>query len=146
MAEDRRDAARAAGRPDEHQRRGDHTQGERSQYLEAEGADIDSDGIVAVPPLDQQDPDAAARLLRAVPARIIVLSFPTRSLGGHARGMAQNYRQRAERLMTECADVITTVQTQEFAGELVYIVTRRTPDAASPSPSPSLETGDPTHG
>ena len=110
--------------------------------------------LKTVPPLDQQDAGAAARLLRGVPARVVVLSFPTRSLGGHARGMSQSYRARAERLLAECADVVANVQTQEFAGELVYIIKRRTPDAASPSASalsPSLpastqEAGDTSHG
>lgn len=99
--------------------------------------------LKTVPPLDQQDAGAAARLLRGIPARAIVLTFPTRSLGGHARGMSQSYRARAERLLAECADAVTTVQTLEFPGELVSIVKRRTP-AAAPAQQP--EAGDTPHG
>lgn len=80
--------------------------------------------LKTVPPLDQQQPTAAARLLRTLPARHIVLSFPTRSLGGHSRGMQQSYRARAERLLEECADVVADHAVITFPGELVYIVTR----------------------
>ena len=40
-----------------------------------------------VPTLDRQDAEAASRVIRRIRARHAVVTFPARSLGGHARGM-----------------------------------------------------------
>ena len=71
--------------------------------------------------LDRQDPSAAARLLAAVRARHAVVSFATRSLGGHARGMERTYRSRLERLVAEIPRV-TGVEEASVPNELVFVL------------------------
>lgn len=77
--------------------------------------------LKTVPPLDQQDPRAAERLLRAVRARWLVVSFPTRSLSGHGKGMERSYRARFATLRAECGWQ-GEVEELVFANELVYVV------------------------
>jgi 16S rRNA (guanine(1405)-N(7))-methyltransferase len=79
--------------------------------------------LKTVPCLDQQDPEAAARILRAAGARHVVISFPTQSLGGRGKGMALTYRARFEELMTTLDRPVTAVTDIDFPGELVYVVT-----------------------
>jgi len=55
--------------------------------------------LKAVPCLEQQDPVGARRLLGALQARRLVVSFPTRSLGGADRGMRSHYRSRLDALV-----------------------------------------------
>ena len=44
-----------------------------------------------LPTLERQRPGASARLLARLDVRVAVLSFPTRSLGSRAKGMADHY-------------------------------------------------------
>ncbi|HEX5039462.1 MAG TPA: hypothetical protein VFW95_04960 [Candidatus Limnocylindria bacterium] len=71
--------------------------------------------------LDRQDPSAAARLLASVRATHAVVSFTTRSLGGHARGMEPTYRSRLERLVAEVPRV-TGVEEASVPNELVFVL------------------------
>jgi 16S rRNA (guanine(1405)-N(7))-methyltransferase len=71
--------------------------------------------------LDRQDPSAATRLLTSVAARHAVVSFTTRSLGGHARGMERTYRSRMERLAAEVPRV-TSVTEASVPTELVFVL------------------------
>ena len=73
--------------------------------------------LKSVPCLDQQDPTAAVRILRAIQARQIVVTFPTRSLGGHGKGMARTYRARFEALLNERGDDSTLKGDDEFENE-----------------------------
>jgi 16S rRNA (guanine(1405)-N(7))-methyltransferase len=54
--------------------------------------------LKAVPCFEQQAPGSAARVLDAVHARWLVVSFPTRSLGGTGKGMVSHYRAMMEQL------------------------------------------------
>jgi 16S rRNA (guanine(1405)-N(7))-methyltransferase len=54
-----------------------------------------------VPCLEQLEKGAGPRLLRALKAEYVVVSFPSRSLGGIAKGMERNYREMAENLFQE---------------------------------------------
>lgn len=49
--------------------------------------------LKVAPCLEQQEPGSTLRFLTDLPARWIVVSFPSRSLGGHARGMVEHYGQ-----------------------------------------------------
>jgi 16S rRNA (guanine(1405)-N(7))-methyltransferase len=68
-----------------------------------------------LPVLEQQEKDVAKKILRAIPARHIIVSFPLRTLSGREVGMAEAYT----RLM------------QKVIGELEY-----------PEPAQSITVGD----
>jgi 16S rRNA (guanine(1405)-N(7))-methyltransferase len=75
-----------------------------------------------VPTLDQQDPGAAVRLLRALRVRHAVVSFPRRSLGGRGRGMEGTYRARLERVAADAGHVRHVAEAPS-ASELVFVLT-----------------------
>ncbi len=72
-----------------------------------------------LPVLDQMHQDAGRDLLRAINANAIFVSFPTRSLGGRARGMPANYGERFRAL---AAAEGWSIQAFEFATELAFLV------------------------
>jgi 16S rRNA (guanine(1405)-N(7))-methyltransferase len=80
--------------------------------------------LKSVPCLDQQDPSASARIIRSMRATQTVVSFPTRSLSGHSKGMARNYRTRFETLLDELGDGFTVAGEVELANELAFVVVR----------------------
>jgi 16S rRNA (guanine(1405)-N(7))-methyltransferase len=80
--------------------------------------------LKSVPCLDQQDTGASARVIQAIRARQIVVSFPTRSLGGHSKGMARNYRTRFETLLEELGEGFGIAGEVEMENELVFVVMR----------------------
>lgn len=75
--------------------------------------------LKSLPCLAQLEKDSALPLLDAIPARTVVVSFPTASLGGRERGMAVTYRQQAEALLAQRDWAYGRL---ELPGELVYIV------------------------
>jgi 16S rRNA (guanine(1405)-N(7))-methyltransferase len=67
------------------------------------GAPIEGEFDVALlfkslPCLEQQDTGAGIRLLKSLPARAVVVSFPTASLGGISKGMRRNYGKSIDAL------------------------------------------------
>lgn len=50
--------------------------------------------LKAIPSLEQVDPLAGERVLNALQARHLVVSFPVRSLGGRSKGMAVHFERR----------------------------------------------------
>jgi 16S rRNA (guanine(1405)-N(7))-methyltransferase len=75
--------------------------------------------LKSVPCLGQQDPGSGARVIAAVKAPHVVVSFPTRSLGGAGKGMTAHYRN----VMHQIANGhLWTVREILFASELVYVV------------------------
>lgn len=72
-----------------------------------------------LPLLDQWDKSAAPALLRDLPAKTIVVSYPTRSLGGKGKGMAQNYTKRFESIVAGESWRITPL---EFPNELCFVI------------------------
>ena len=50
------------------------------------------------PTLERQEPEATGRLVEALRAPWVVVSFPVKSLGGHEKGMAENYTRQFEAL------------------------------------------------
>lgn len=92
--------------------------------LLGEGVEIEADVAFLfkiLPLLDLWDRGASARLLHSLPVRQIVITYPTRSLGGNACGMARNYTQRLSEI-TEGAG--WRVEELEFPRELCFVVTK----------------------
>jgi 16S rRNA (guanine(1405)-N(7))-methyltransferase len=77
--------------------------------------------LKSAPCLDQQTPGAARRLLEALPARHVVLSYPNRSLGGAGKGMIAHYRAHLEGMLDGSGREVVTVP---FRSETVYILSR----------------------
>ncbi|HEX8996718.1 MAG TPA: hypothetical protein VF812_11860 [Ktedonobacterales bacterium] len=81
--------------------------------------------LKAIPCLEQIDRSAGVRLLRAVRADHLLISFPAHSLGGRNKGMVENYEARFHDLLAEAGmDAGSTVTRFEFATELAFLVSR----------------------
>lgn len=55
--------------------------------------------LKTIPCLEQMDKAIGARLLAEIRAQVLVVSFPARSLGGHGKGMVQNYAEHFAKLV-----------------------------------------------
>lgn len=77
--------------------------------------------LKTLPCLEQQHAGAGEALLAAIPAPRLVVSFPTRSLGGRAKGMAGTYSRRFEALLSARG---WAGEAFEVGPELVYLVQR----------------------
>jgi 16S rRNA (guanine(1405)-N(7))-methyltransferase len=89
--------------------------------------------LKSAPCLEQQAPGSARRLLERLNARWLVVSYPTRSLGGAGKGMLATYRSQFRVLIEGLAD---SVHELLFPGELVYVVRRASGDRAWPAEAP----------
>jgi 16S rRNA (guanine(1405)-N(7))-methyltransferase len=78
--------------------------------------------LKALPPLEQLEKEAGRNLLRALRAKRILVSFPARSLGGRAKGMAENYEQRF-RTLAEAEG--WSFERFAFASELAFLVSKK---------------------
>lgn len=77
--------------------------------------------LKTLPCLEQQRPGASEALLASIEARTVVVTFPTRSLGGRAKGMGQTYASRFEPLLAAAGD---RLESFEAGPELVYVIER----------------------
>jgi len=77
--------------------------------------------LKTLPCLEQLDKNAGARLLERIPAQHLLISYPARSLGGHDKGMRENYEAHFNALS---AGRGWTIQRFAFASELAFLVTR----------------------
>lgn len=75
--------------------------------------------LKTIPCLEQLEKQAGPRLLRAINARHLVVSFPVHSLGGRSKGMAMNYENHFRELI---GDEPWEARRFEFASELVFVV------------------------
>jgi len=76
--------------------------------------------LKSIPCLEQIDRDAGERLLVRVPASLVIVSFPTASLGGRRdRGMLATYRVRMAQI---CDAHPWQVREHLFDSELAYLV------------------------
>jgi 16S rRNA (guanine(1405)-N(7))-methyltransferase len=76
--------------------------------------------LKSVPCLEQIDRFAGERLIAGVPARYVVVSFPTASLGGRRdRGMLATYRSRMQAI---CQEHPWSVREHLYDSELAYLV------------------------
>ncbi len=74
-----------------------------------------------LPTLEQQRAGAGAEVLFALPAPVLVASFPRRSLGGHRKGMDETYTRGFEALLGREG---ARAERIELPGEWVYVVRR----------------------
>jgi len=74
-----------------------------------------------VPLLDQMDKAIAPRLLEVLNTEHILLSYPLRSLGGHAKGMRLTYTKQFEKLT---AGLPYTIQTFEYSNEIAFLLSK----------------------
>jgi 16S rRNA (guanine(1405)-N(7))-methyltransferase len=77
--------------------------------------------LKTLPCLEQQETGAGIRLLRSLPARTVVTSFPTASLSGYSKGMRSNYGKTINSLAAELKMQLALL---EIPGE-VFAVFRR---------------------
>lgn len=77
--------------------------------------------LKTLPCLDQQETGASARLLGQLQARVIVVSYPVRSLGGRDKGMAATYRKSFLNLAKQ---LDRQVDELDVADELVFLLTQ----------------------
>jgi 16S rRNA (guanine(1405)-N(7))-methyltransferase len=75
--------------------------------------------LKTLPCLEQLDKGISPRLLDAVPADFILISYPIRSLGGRAKGMGKTYETQFEKLMEGRN---WSVERFEFKTELAFLV------------------------
>lgn len=75
--------------------------------------------LKTLPCLEQLNKGISARLLDAVPADYLLISYPIRSLGGRAKGMGKTYEAQFEKLM---AGRGWRVERFEFKSELAFLV------------------------
>lgn len=75
--------------------------------------------LKAIPCLEQVDKDAGRHLLESIQARYLLVSFPVHSLGGRAKGMAQNYEAHFQRLIAGKPWQVTRF---EFSTELAFLI------------------------
>lgn len=75
--------------------------------------------LKTLPCLEQLDKGISPRLLDAVPADYLLISYPIRSLGGRAKGMGKTYETQFEKLM---ANRNWQVERFEFKTELAFLV------------------------
>jgi 16S rRNA (guanine(1405)-N(7))-methyltransferase len=74
--------------------------------------------LKSLPCLEQQESGVSLRLIRSLPARTVVVSFPTAALGGRRKGMRLSYGKFVESLATALG---ASVYTDEFPGELLAV-------------------------
>lgn len=89
--------------------------------------DYDADLVLllkAIPCLEQVDRDAGARLLSAIRAPLILVSYPLRTLGGRAVGMERHYDAQFQALLARVGGDSWQVTRHVFATELAYLVER----------------------
>jgi 16S rRNA (guanine(1405)-N(7))-methyltransferase len=75
--------------------------------------------LKSLPCLDRLHPDGSERLLSALRADVLLVSFPLRSLGGKAKGMDENYARRFGDLVLRRG---WDARRFEFANELAFLV------------------------
>ncbi len=77
--------------------------------------------LKTLPCLEQVDKTASARLLADLPAEHILISYPVRSLSGHAKGMLDTYEAHFARLT---AGQPWQIRRFEFSSELAFLISR----------------------
>ena len=77
-----------------------------------------------LPLMEQWDKSASGRLLRELRVRHILVSYPTRSLGGRGKGMAENYAARFQELVQ---GEPWQIRRTDFPNELAFLITKSPP-------------------
>jgi len=74
-----------------------------------------------LPCLEQQQPGVSRELVRHLPGRWLVISFPAQSIGGRLKGMVQHYDQAMRDTLDECGYAAQCLHTPT---ETFYIVNK----------------------
>lgn len=74
-----------------------------------------------LPLLERQESGSAARVMHAVNARHMIVSFPTRTLGGRSVGMSESYACWMETHLPKDMDILDQFETRN---ELFYVITK----------------------
>lgn len=74
-----------------------------------------------LPLLERQESGGAARVMAAVNAGHMIVSFPTRTLGGRSVGMSENYARWMQTHLPKGMDILDRFETRN---ELFYIITK----------------------
>ncbi|HEY7976517.1 MAG TPA: hypothetical protein VID72_14305, partial [Ktedonobacterales bacterium] len=81
--------------------------------------------LKAIPCLEQVEKTAGERLLRAIHADHLLVSFPVHSLGGRNKGMIERYEAHFHDLLAQAGiGAGASVTRFEFATELAFLVSR----------------------
>ena len=75
-----------------------------------------------LPVLEQQERASSLRFLQSIPAKTLLVSFPTRTLAGYNKGMAESYESRFLALI---AAENWRIERFEFPGELCFRLTKQ---------------------
>jgi 16S rRNA (guanine(1405)-N(7))-methyltransferase len=75
--------------------------------------------LKTIPCLEQVDKNIGARLLETLNAENILVSFPSRGLGGRSKGMAENYEAHFYQLVTGKNWQVTKT---EFTNEISFLI------------------------
>ena len=75
--------------------------------------------LKTIPCIEQIDKTAGRRLLEEIDARFLLVSFPTRSLGGKNKGMSETYEAHFNDLIAGSG---WDTKRYQFASELVFLV------------------------
>lgn len=79
--------------------------------------------LKAVPCLEQIEKDAGLRLLRRLPARFLLVTYPARSLGGYQKGMPAFYAETFQALLDRAfPSGVRSVRRFDFPTELAFLV------------------------
>ncbi len=78
--------------------------------------------LKTIPCLEQTDKAAGLRLIEGLPAHVVIVSFPVRSLGGRQKGMAEHYEAHLRDLLSGRD---WPVERFEFASELAFRITKQ---------------------
>ncbi len=76
--------------------------------------------LKTLPCLEQLDKKIAPRLLSGLRSEYLLVSFPSRSLGGHGRGMVENYAAHFEALLNESPWQL--LERRLFANEQTFLL------------------------
>jgi 16S rRNA (guanine(1405)-N(7))-methyltransferase len=77
--------------------------------------------LKTIPCLEQLDKGIGPRLLAQISAPVVVVSYPARSLGGHGKGMVQNYTDHFAKLSAGQPWQVTRF---DFPTEIVFRLSR----------------------
>lgn len=85
---------------------------------------VDADSVLllkTLPSLERQEQGAARRVLEALRAPVVFVSFPARSLGGRERGMRATYDAELDRVLPQG---MVRVESAAFPTETLYVLAR----------------------
>ena len=77
--------------------------------------------LKALPCLEQQGKGISVKLLNEIECRFLVVSFPSKSLGGKSKGMELNYEAFLNSIVDKTRHAVHKIN---FEREIVYVLER----------------------